>query len=176
MSLFARDGYDSVGAEAIAHEAGVSLRTFYRYFAGKDDVLSPILSEGTTELADLLAARPPDESLADAVCHAYRQVNASVDPARVHALVGLLTDVPALRSRWLDSMRMVEDALAPVVQAREQLNGAQALLTAAVIVTAIRATLEQAARTHSSSSLTDDLRLALAYLGAGARLGPVAGA
>ncbi len=44
LTLFARDGYDAVSAEAIAESSGVSLRTFYRYFAAKDEVLSPIVA------------------------------------------------------------------------------------------------------------------------------------
>ena len=46
LALFARKGYDGVSAETIAEEAGVSLRTFYRYFTGKDAVLSPIVTDG----------------------------------------------------------------------------------------------------------------------------------
>ena len=48
LALFAREGYDGVSAETIAEEASVSLRTFYRYFTGKDAVLSPIRSEEHT--------------------------------------------------------------------------------------------------------------------------------
>ncbi|MCU1344226.1 MAG: Transcriptional regulator, TetR family, partial [Acidimicrobiia bacterium] len=32
LRVFARDGYDSSTAELISLEAGVSLRTFFRYF------------------------------------------------------------------------------------------------------------------------------------------------
>ena len=73
LALFARDGYDNVSAEAIAAEAGVSLRTFYRYFSTKDDVLSPIITEATQELVAAIAARPARENLATAAQRAYEE-------------------------------------------------------------------------------------------------------
>ena len=58
MALFLRDRYENVSAETIAEEAGISLRTFYRYFAGKEAVLSPIVTDGILELTDKLLGTP----------------------------------------------------------------------------------------------------------------------
>src|SRR5256714_15180185 len=66
LALFARDGYDNVSGEAIAAEAGVSLRTFYRYFSTKDEVLSPIITEATQEVVSPIDASPAREGLATA--------------------------------------------------------------------------------------------------------------
>src|SRR5438128_1206183 len=57
LALFARQGYDGVSAETIAEEAGVSLRTFYRYFTGKDAVPSPIVTRRHASRSPGLPAR-----------------------------------------------------------------------------------------------------------------------
>src|SRR2546423_11654907 len=94
LALFARQGYDGVSAETIAEEAGVSLRTFYRYFTGKDAVLSPIVTDGLDELAERLAARPAPEGLATALHNAYQEITPRQGQEGVRVLIGLFLDVP----------------------------------------------------------------------------------
>src|ERR1700745_1751884 len=113
-TLFARDGYDSVSVEDISEEAGISLRTFYRYFSAKDEVLSPIVTQGTEDLLDHIARRPAAEDLAEAVERAYRQISPPTD--RVQALIRLFTGVPALQARWLNDLRALEARLLPHVR------------------------------------------------------------
>jgi AcrR family transcriptional regulator len=168
VTLFARDGYDNVSVEDISEEAGISLRTFYRYFSAKDEVLSPILTQATEDLLDHIARRPAAEDLAEAVEHAYRQVSPPTD--RVQALIRLFIDVPALQARWLNDLRALEAALVPVVRQRTLVNDHDAHLSAALIVTALRVTLEQSTRDKSAEPLADTLSRALRYLRNGARL------
>lgn len=172
LELFAQDGYDAVTAEMIAEESGVSLRTFYRYFSGKDEVLSPILAQGTEQFADLIADRPKDENLATAVQRAYEQQSSRAGTAEVRQLISLLTDVPTLRARWMSDLREIEAALIPVIRQRtsRRLDDAQVSLTAAAIVTALRVTLEQSTHPGSQEPRGDTLGKALRYVRDGASL------
>lgn len=172
LLLFTRDGYEAVGFDAVAAESGVSLRTLYRYFPTKDELLTPIIANGTAGLAERLAQRPAEESLADAVERAYAQMTVSAGPENVHVLIGLLISVPALRARWLDDLRTIEETLTPVIQERAHgdLDQDQARCTAAAIVTALRLVLERSARPGSHTSLSAALGQSLRYLRSGAHL------
>lgn len=172
LELFIQAGYDAVTAEMISEESGVSLRTFYRYFSGKDEVLSPILTQGTEQFADLIASRPAGENLATAVQRAYELQSARAGVGEVRQLISVLIDVPTLRARWMSDLRTIEDSLIPVIQQRtsHQLSDVQVSLTAAAIVTALRVTLEQSTQPGSAEPRGETLGHALRYVRDGASL------
>ncbi len=172
LDLFRESGYDSVTAEKIAEESGVSLRTFYRYFSGKDEVLSPIMADGTEEFAGLIAERPADEDLSTAVERAYEQMRLRVGTDGVRGLMAVLAAVPILRAQWMADLRTIEDALVPVIgqRATGPLEDVQTRLTAAAIVTALRVTLELSTQPGYAEPLGETLGSALRYLRNGASL------
>jgi AcrR family transcriptional regulator len=171
LELFVRDGYDAVRPEAIAAEAGVSLRTFYRYFQAKDEVLSPIVTRGTETLAARFAARPPAETLAEAFAAAFREMGPPDRPPNATKLIRLFTDVPVLRARWLADLRTIESVFAMVVKQRTPtpLSDADAELTGALLATALRIALERAvsADATAAAAVLDEI---LARLAAGGGL------
>jgi TetR/AcrR family transcriptional regulator, regulator of mycofactocin system len=63
VHLLAERGYENVTANDLADACGISVRTFFRYFNAKRDVLLAMPRRALTNLCDAVEARPPDESL-----------------------------------------------------------------------------------------------------------------
>jgi AcrR family transcriptional regulator len=66
LHLFATRSPDEVTVEEIAHAAGISRRTFFRYFPSRDDVLAALPMRHVHRLCDRFAARPAHEGVLDA--------------------------------------------------------------------------------------------------------------
>jgi AcrR family transcriptional regulator len=70
LELLYERGLENVVREDIAARAGVSLRTFSNYFAGKYDALAYRASHRMRRSAELLRARPADEPLWESIAEA----------------------------------------------------------------------------------------------------------
>ena len=82
---FLAQGVEDTSAEQIAADAGVSLRTFYRHFASKHDLLFADYDAGLHWFRAALAARSPDESIIESVqsailAQAVRRLGRRQDP------------------------------------------------------------------------------------------------
>ena len=73
-------GFESVTAEAIAHHAGVSTRTFHNYFSSKEEAALFHLEEQAREWVERLNGRPTGETFWDSV--RYVVLSLIDDPAR----------------------------------------------------------------------------------------------
>jgi AcrR family transcriptional regulator len=100
LRLFAERGFDGTTVEDIATAADVSRRTFFRYFARKEDVLVGWKQQMAAELQHALAARPADEAPLDAVHGALAAVARQYkeDPELTLGLVRLFERAPALHA------------------------------------------------------------------------------
>ena len=95
---FLAQGVEDTSAEQIAADAGVSLRTFYRHFTSKHDLLFADYDVGLEWFRAALQARSPGESIIESVQSA---IDASpYDPEAV-------AQIAALRARELDPGRIV---------------------------------------------------------------------
>lgn len=74
LEMIAAQGPDGVTVEQMAAAAGVSTRTFFRYFATRDDVMAALPRRQNQRLFVRVAARPPDEGVLQAFVNAVREV------------------------------------------------------------------------------------------------------
>lgn len=95
---FLAQGVEDTSAEQIAADAGVSLRTFYRHFESKHDLLFADYDAGLHWFRAALAARPADEPIVDSVQAAIFSFPYDVDA---------VTKIAALRHDELDPGRIV---------------------------------------------------------------------
>lgn len=101
LHLFDDNGYDTVSVDNIAAVAGVSQRTFFRYFQSKDDLILQYERTLHTRLLAALAARPAEEGPVTALRNAYLDTatTAGAHRARIRRRGQLLARSPALRAR-----------------------------------------------------------------------------
>jgi AcrR family transcriptional regulator len=71
IRLFAERGYDNVNVVDIAEAIGVSRRTFFRYFASKDQVLQAHAVRLHARVLRALERRPSQEPPVSALCNAF---------------------------------------------------------------------------------------------------------
>ena len=95
---FTAQGVAETSAEQIAADAGVSLRTFYRHFASKHDLLFADYDAGVHWFRKALAERSADESIIESV-----QAAIMARPYDDWAV----TEIAALRAQELESGRIV---------------------------------------------------------------------
>lgn len=100
LRLFIADGFDETTVDDISAAAGVSSRTFFRYFDSKADVLWHAFDAEVRELRAALAAEPAQAPLLDAIRHAVLSVNryTSEDVPELRDRIHLISSVPALQA------------------------------------------------------------------------------
>ncbi|AEA22843.1 mycofactocin system transcriptional regulator [Pseudonocardia benzenivorans] len=67
LDLFAERGFDATTVDDIAQAAGIGRRTFFRYYASKNDVPWGAFDEQLTRMRSTFAALPPDVPVMRAV-------------------------------------------------------------------------------------------------------------
>ncbi|MER5937605.1 TetR family transcriptional regulator [Streptomyces sp. NPDC001928] len=116
-ALIKEQGYDATTIEQIAERAEVSPSTVFRYFPTKEDIV--LTDEYDPILLDELRKRPADEPWMDSLRYVMRLAITAVtqeEPEAIKLRSHLLVQVPAVRSRMLESMsvtgRMLSEAVA----------------------------------------------------------------
>jgi mycofactocin system transcriptional regulator len=118
LDLFTLKGFDQVIIDDIAAAAGISRRTFFRYFATKADAVWGDFAAHVSRLEELLAATDPDQPVLASVCAAYVEVNdyADADLGLLRERMQLILTEPALLAhsqlRYADVDRVVAEHVA----------------------------------------------------------------
>jgi AcrR family transcriptional regulator len=157
LQLFAKQGYGAATVDDIARAARVSTRSFFHYFATKEDVL---LGDETELLAGLVAdvrAAPAGELAAPVLWDALERLAArfDTDAATLRPRYTLILDEPAVHARSLALQLQWEDQVATALSNR--LTGpnrqARAQLLAAAGLACLRVSARQWATTDRPRSM-----------------------
>ncbi|MFI8348108.1 TetR family transcriptional regulator [Streptomyces sp. NPDC085596] len=136
LELFDASGFDQVTVADIARAAGISPRSFFRYFGNKEDVVFgdrvPTAEEVRDELCRHLAGRTPWDALRDTFVVAAEQMDA--DAGRWKRATRVICRTPALRARYLEKHLAWTGMLVPEIAARTEPGDAVARLKAQTMV------------------------------------------
>ena len=122
--LCLKQGYDNTTVEQIAAAADVSPRTFSRYFATKESVITEMTGDMDHYLAEALERQPTDIDEYEALRRAHLEV---FDPERGYqtpgfkrmaVLIQIINHAESLRSSAFLHQRRVEDRTAFTVMGR----------------------------------------------------------
>ncbi|MDQ3946535.1 MAG: TetR family transcriptional regulator [Actinomycetota bacterium] len=118
--LFGERGFDNVTVDDIAAEADVSRRTFFRYFASKEDVLLADHFVQLARLREAMAARPENEPIITALRNALLTLTSDFEERKEMIIIRgqLMRDTPSLQARSLVHQKLWEDAMQEMVADR----------------------------------------------------------
>jgi AcrR family transcriptional regulator len=158
LRLFGERGFDAVTVDDIAAEADVSRRTFFRYFASKEDVL---LADHLVQLARLrqaMAARPPDETILTALRNAILSMTGDFEDRKEMVILRgrIMRETPSLQARSLVHQRAWEEAMQAMVADRLGVDPTVDLRPGVVAATALAA-MRVAFTNWLTTGATDDL-------------------
>jgi AcrR family transcriptional regulator len=116
LGLFEQRGFLAVTVDEVADAAGVSSRTFYRYFPAKEDVLQVRIDKNSSGLRAALADRPADEAPLHSLRVALEQVVGAEDAALRRRWISVVAATPSILNSviggiQLKSHRVIADFL-----------------------------------------------------------------
>ncbi|MET4372482.1 AcrR family transcriptional regulator [Bradyrhizobium sp. LB12.1] len=140
MALFLERGFEATTIDDIAAAADVSRRSFFHYFASKEDVVSAWQEGAAAALVAEVVGRPAGESMLTAAENAIAAALKRIDPAEAAAMSRLKRDNPALRARDQLKYEKLEHALAEGLsqRARTKSDKLKARLVAMIATGAMR--------------------------------------
>ena len=109
FALFQRKGFEATTIDEIAEAVDISPRTFFRYFASKEEVALSLIDDQLGALMDHFERRPAEESVLEALRNASVEVlraceegDEGFDPTRFQCVQILLSSTPPLAASAMD--------------------------------------------------------------------------
>jgi AcrR family transcriptional regulator len=134
FELFAKKGFEATTVEEIADAVDVSSRTFFRYFASKEDVALTFQEEQHTAVLEALAARPANEPVVTAlrravvgIAHACEEGALGFDPGRFRCIMDMMVSSAAMMARSLEHTEKKQADLTRVIAERMGVDPAEDL-------------------------------------------------
>lgn len=177
FALFTERGYADTTVAQIAERAGVAVRTFFRYFPAKEDVVFGDHADAVARLRAALTDASPDDPPLRRVRQAVIAVQQpGQHPEREIMRARLIVEVPSLRARF---HRLAEDFESVVADALREETGsdtdgkARATIVAGVVFGALRGARRAAAmQTGPDPAALIDTAFAIVEEGVTAHLSP----
>ncbi|WP_432190725.1 TetR family transcriptional regulator [Streptomyces sp. bgisy027] len=127
LELFTSQGYEHTTVDDIAAAVEVSQRTFFRYFAGKEEAALALQDMTVAHFLDAVRARPPHEppmeALRQAVLEGWDTLNdviEAVAPVELYLrMYQVVESTPVLLAAHLRRSVEIEEAIALILAERE---------------------------------------------------------
>lgn len=147
MRLFQQQGYEQTSIQDIADAVMMSSRTFFRYFASKEDVLLEPMHVIQGEGLRFLQHAAPTESPHVALRATFEYLARLYEQQRISFLTRyqVVMQVPSLASIYLYALMKTEPALCKALDSRLESNTNQQEIhfLVALYMTALRVALEE---------------------------------
>jgi AcrR family transcriptional regulator len=120
LELYGERGFDSTTVADIAERAGVTERTFFRYFADKREVLFDGANALQEHVVDAIASAPADAAPLDVVADAFAGLTTLMEERRDFARQrsAVIAATPSLQERELLKMASLGAAAAEALRRR----------------------------------------------------------
>lgn len=130
LELFTTRGYERTTVDEIAAAVDVSQRTFFRYFAGKEDAALAAQQLAMDHFVEVLRARPAQEPPLEAMRRAVQEgwdtlheVVEAVVPIELYLrMYRVIESTPVLLAAYLRSSAEAEERIARLIARREGLD------------------------------------------------------
>jgi AcrR family transcriptional regulator len=120
LALFDKKGFDGVTVDEIASASGISRRSFFRYFATKEDIVVSGHAAFGERITDRVKARPQGEDVWVSLRHGYDVLvdNVDRDPEGAARTMRVINATASLRAHTIEKHIAWAVGLAPEIARR----------------------------------------------------------